>query len=79
MFLGNQTEVNKLLQNTSVLVHTDRKSALDSLELNEIAIPSTLPINMIVAVRPGADKLPNEIFWLGMFYLNILLLFLTII
>ena len=58
--------VNQLLQNVDVNITASRNTAIDDIPSEELVIPEILPVNMLVILRLGKEKLLNKKFWLGM-------------
>jgi hypothetical protein len=65
MYTPNQSCVDDLLQTKTLHITASRKSAVDSINAEELVVPDVLPQNMLVVLRPHASALLNEKFWLG--------------
>jgi len=61
--------VQELLQDVTINVSVDRLNAQDDIASEELHVPAELPLNMLVALRPGNMKEINEHFWLGINFL----------
>lgn len=59
------TRVKQFLQDVDLNVFVDRTNAQDDLDATEVVVPSEIPLNMLVVVRPGTGALVNEAFWLA--------------
>ena len=68
LYEPNMVHVNQLLQNVDVNITTSRNTAIDDIASDELVIPEILPVNMLVILRPGKEKLINEKFWLGILF-----------